>query len=39
IFMNIYQWQKNLFKPIIKNFIHAFISDKNHLLPQKLQKG
>ena len=38
IFMNIYQWQKNLFKPIIKNFIHAFISDKNHLLPQKLQK-
>ncbi len=38
IFMNIYQWQKGLFRPIIKNFIDSFILDKNHLLPQKLVK-
>lgn len=36
--MNVYQWQKSLFRPIIKNFIDSFIIDKNHLLPQKLGK-
>ncbi|RFC82991.1 IS701 family transposase, partial [Acinetobacter sichuanensis] len=39
VFMNIYQWQKSLFRPIIKSFIDGFILDKNHLLPQKLQKS
>ncbi len=37
-FMNIYQWQKSLFRPIIKNFIDSFILNKNHLLPQKISK-
>ena len=37
IFMNIYQWQKSLFRPIIKSFIDGFILVKNYLLPQKLE--
>lgn len=38
IFSNIYQWQKNLFRPIIKEFIDDYILDKNYLLPQKVGK-
>lgn len=38
MFTNVYQWQKDLFRPIIRNFIEGFILDKNHLLPQKLGK-
>ncbi|NAR53435.1 IS701 family transposase, partial [Acinetobacter haemolyticus] len=35
---NVYRWQKNLFRPIIKDFIDDFILDKNHLLPQRIYK-
>lgn len=38
VFMNVYQWQRSLFRPIIKKFIDSFIIDKNHLLPQRLEK-
>lgn len=34
VFSNIYQWQKELFRPIVRTFIHGFILDKNYLLPQ-----
>ena len=38
VFENIYRWQKELFRPIIKSFIDEFILDKNHLLPHQLAK-
>lgn len=38
ICMNIYQWQKHLFRPIINRFIDGFVLDKCYLLPQKLEK-
>lgn len=38
VFENVYRWQKELFRPIIKNFIDEFIVDKNYLLPQSVAK-
>lgn len=37
-YMNVYQWQKSLFRQIINSFIDGFILDKNYLLPQKWEK-
>ena len=38
VFENVYRWQKELFRPIIKNFIDEFIVDKDYLLPQSVSK-
>ena len=38
VFENVYRWQKELFRPIIKNFIDEFIVDKDYLLPRSVSK-